>query len=99
MGWTRSWWLKESAEIFLHVLKNVESNADLKGLHVVSLVIEHSPVNKAPKMWRRTYGVHGQINPYMSSPCRTETTLSEKGRLFLNQKRKLHRRKRYPRRN
>ena len=34
---------------------NVESNAELKGLHVDSLVIKHIWVNKAPKMWYRTY--------------------------------------------
>lgn len=27
---------------------------------------------------RRTYRAHGRINPYMSSPCHVELTLSEK---------------------
>ncbi|KAK7824109.1 hypothetical protein U0070_019795 [Myodes glareolus] len=56
----------------------VESNAELKGLDVDSLVIEHIQVNKAPKMRRRTYRAHGQINPYMSSPCHIEMILTEK---------------------
>jgi large subunit ribosomal protein L17e len=34
----------------LHMLKNAESNAELKGLDVDSLVIEHIQVNKAPKI-------------------------------------------------
>ncbi|KAI4542921.1 hypothetical protein MG293_007047 [Ovis ammon polii] len=55
-----------------------ESNAELKGLDVDSLVIEHIQVNKTPKMRRRTYRAHGRINPYMSAPCHIEMTLTEK---------------------
>ena len=68
----------KSAEFLLHMLKNAESNAELKGLDVDSLVIEHIQVNKAPKMWHRTYRAHGQINPYMSSPCHIEMILTER---------------------
>ena len=32
---------KKSAEFLLHMLKNVESNAEPKGLDIDSLVIEH----------------------------------------------------------
>ena len=45
---------KKSAEFLLHMLKNAESNAELKGLDVNSLVIEHIQVNKAPRMGCRT---------------------------------------------
>lgn len=38
---------KKSAEFFLHVLKNAESNPELRGLDVGSLVIEHIQLNKA----------------------------------------------------
>ncbi|TKC47836.1 hypothetical protein EI555_007198, partial [Monodon monoceros] len=90
-GWMQGRWPKKSAEFLLHMLKNAESNAELKGLDVDSLVIEHIQVNKAPKMRHRTYRAHGRINPYMSSPCHTEMILTEKegfrNRLFLNQKR------------
>jgi len=58
--------------------QNAESNAELKGLDVDSLVIEHIQVNKAPKMQRRTYRAHSWINPHMSSPCHTEMILTEK---------------------
>ena len=68
-GWTQGRWPKKSAEFLLHMLKNAESNAELKGLDVDSLVIEHIQVNTASKMQRRTYRAHGRINPYMSSPC------------------------------
>ncbi|XP_053435084.1 60S ribosomal protein L17-like [Nycticebus coucang] len=77
-GWTQGQWLKKSAEFLLHMLKNVDSNAALKGLDVDSLVIEHIQVNKAPKICRRAYRAHGRINPYMSSPCHTEMILTEK---------------------
>ncbi|EDL42261.1 mCG18719 [Mus musculus] len=69
---------QKSAEFLLHMLKNAESNAELKGLDVDSLVIEHIQVNKAPKMRRRTHRAHGRINPSMSSPCHSEMILIEK---------------------
>lgn len=47
-GCTQGPWPKKSAEIWLHVLKNAESNAELEGLDVNSL--EHIQVNKAHKM-------------------------------------------------
>merc|ERR1712083_855022 len=71
-------WPKKCAEIFLQLLKNAESNAELKGLDVDSLVIEHIQVNAAAKMRRRTYRAHGRINPYMSSPCHIEMILAER---------------------
>ena len=77
-GWTKGQWLRKSAEFLLHMLKNAESNAELKGLDVDSLVIEHIQVNKAPKMRRSTYRAHGRIHPYVSSPCHNEIFLTEK---------------------
>ena len=60
------------------MLKNAESKAELKGLDVDSLLTEHIQVNKAPKMRGRTYRAHSGIKRYLSSPCHTETILSEK---------------------
>uniref|UniRef100_A0A8D1C1J2 Large ribosomal subunit protein uL22 n=1 Tax=Sus scrofa TaxID=9823 RepID=A0A8D1C1J2_PIG len=77
-GWTQGQWPQKSDEFLSHMLKTAESNAKLKGLDVDSLVIEHIQVNQAPKMWCRTYRAHGQINPYMSSPCHIEMILTEK---------------------
>ncbi|KAM5291499.1 LOW QUALITY PROTEIN: large ribosomal subunit protein uL22-like [Glossophaga mutica] len=77
-GWTQGQWPKKSAEFLPLILKNAENNADLKGLDVDSLVIEHIQVNKAPQMRRRTYRAHRRINPYMSSPCNIEMILTEK---------------------
>uniref|UniRef100_A0A8D1CMY9 Large ribosomal subunit protein uL22 n=1 Tax=Sus scrofa TaxID=9823 RepID=A0A8D1CMY9_PIG len=98
-GWTQGRWPKKSADFLLHVLKNAESNAELKGLDVDSLVIEHIQVNKAPKMRRRTYRAHGQINTYMSSPCHIKMILTEKEQIVpkpedeVAQKKKISQRK------
>merc|ERR1712071_521564 len=77
-GTTQGRWPKKSAEFLLQLLKNAESNADLKGLYVDHLVIDHIQVNRAPYMRRRTYRAHGRINPYMSTPCHLEVILGEK---------------------
>ena len=60
------------------MLKHVKCNADLKGLDVDFLVMEHIQVKKVPKIQHRTYRTHGQINPNMSSPCHIEMILTEK---------------------
>ena len=76
--WMQGRWPKKSAEFLLHVLKNAESNAELRGFDVDSLVVEHVQVKKAPKMWHRTCRAHGWINPHMNSPCHMEMILTEK---------------------
>lgn len=55
-------WPVKSAEFILDLLKNAESNAEIKGLDVDSLIISHIQVNQAPKQRRRTYRAHGRIN-------------------------------------
>ncbi|OMO60474.1 Ribosomal protein L22/L17 [Corchorus capsularis] len=71
-------WPVKSAKFILDLLKNAESNAEVKGLDVDTLFISHIQVNQAQKQRRRTYRAHGRINPYMSSPCHIELILSEK---------------------
>lgn len=66
------------------MLKNAERNAEPDGLDADSLVIEHTPVNKVPKIQHRTYRSPGQINPHRSSPCHMERILPKKSRWFLN---------------
>merc|ERR1712139_479920 len=56
-------WPKKSCQILLGMLKNAESNAEVKGLDVDALVIDHIQVNAAAKQRRRTYRAHGRINP------------------------------------
>ncbi|CAL9086333.1 unnamed protein product [Musa textilis] len=72
-------WPVKSAGFILDLLKNEESNAEVKGLDVDALYISHIQVNQAQKQRCRTYRAHGRINrTYMSSPCHIELTLSEK---------------------
>ena len=71
-------WPTKSANILLHLLKNAESNAEVKGLDTETLVISHIQVNRAQQQRRRTYRAHGRTNPYMSSPSHIEMILSEK---------------------
>ncbi|KAK7373248.1 hypothetical protein VNO80_06648 [Phaseolus coccineus] len=71
-------WPVKSAKFILDLLKNAESNAEVKGLDVDALYISHIQVNQAQKQRRRTYRAHGRINPYMSSPCHIKLILSEK---------------------
>merc|ERR1712043_26656 len=56
-------WPEKSCRILLGMLKNAESNAQVKA---------------AAKQRRRTYRAHGRINPYMASPCHVEIILSER---------------------
>jgi len=70
-------WPVKSSTMVLNLLKNAESNAEVKGLEVDSLVVEYIQVNRAPQMRRRTYRAHGRINPFMCSPCHVEMILTE----------------------
>lgn len=71
-------WPKKSCEFVLGLLRNAESNAELKGLDVDSLYVQHIQVNQAQRGRRRTYRAHGRINAYMSSPSHIELVLTEK---------------------
>eukprot|EP00741_Cyanophora_paradoxa_P007825 tig00001215_g7571.t1 len=77
-GATQGRWPKKSAEFLLGLLKNAESNAEVKGLDVESLAVSHIQVNQAQKQRRRTYRAHGRINPYMACPAHIELILTEK---------------------
>ncbi|KAI8921499.1 ribosomal protein L22/L17 [Entophlyctis helioformis] len=76
-GVSRARWPVKSVEFVMGLLKNAESNAEVKGLDLERLTIRHIQVNQAPKQRRRTYRAHGRINPYMSNPCHIELTLVE----------------------
>ncbi|KAJ3410909.1 60S ribosomal protein L17 [Chytridiales sp. JEL 0842] len=76
-GVTQGRWPVKSAEFLLGLLKNAESNAEVKNLNVDALVVRHIQVNQAPPQRRRTYRAHGRINPYMSHPCHVELILVE----------------------
>jgi len=71
-------WPQKATQSFLDLLKNVESNAESKGLNIEDVTITHANVNQAPKMRRRTYRAHGRINAYMSSPAHIAIICEEK---------------------
>ena len=75
---TQCRWPTKTCKFLLHLLKNAESNAEVKGLDTENLEISHIQVNRAQTQRRRTYRAHGRTNPYMSSPCHIEMILSEK---------------------
>jgi len=77
-GATQCRWPTKSCQFMLHLLKNAESNAEVKGLDVDNLEIFHIQVNRAQQQRRRTYRAHGRTNPYMASPSHIELVLSEK---------------------
>jgi large subunit ribosomal protein L17e len=70
-------WPKKSCDFLLGLLKNAESNAELKGLDTEKLIVDHIQVNKARRGRRRTYRAHGRINPFMSMPSHVEMFLTE----------------------
>ncbi|KAA0202682.1 hypothetical protein HAZT_HAZT000004 [Hyalella azteca] len=75
---TQGRWPTKSVHYLLDLLKNLESNAQFKGLDAENLYIRHIVVQRACQMRRRTYRAHGRINPYMSSPCHVEIIAEEK---------------------
>lgn len=70
-------WPKKSCVFLLGLLKNAESNAELRGIDTENLVVDHVQVNKAMRGRRRTFRAHGRINAFMSQPCHIEMFLSE----------------------
>ena len=65
----------QQAKRLASLASNAEANAEMKGLDVDELVVKHSQANRAPYQRRRTYRVHGRINPYMASPAHIEIVL------------------------
>lgn len=70
-------WPKKSCMYLLDMVKNAESNAEVRGIDSETLVIDHVQVNKAQRGRRRTFRAHGRINAFMSQPCHVEMFVSE----------------------
>lgn len=70
-------WPQKSCHFLLGLLKNAESNAEIRGLDTENLVVDHVQVNKAMRGRRRTFRAHGRINAFMSQPCHVEMFLTE----------------------
>ncbi|KAJ2156522.1 60S ribosomal protein L17B [Coemansia sp. RSA 552] len=76
-GATLGRWPEKSAKCLLELLKNLQANAETKGLNVEEMVIKHILVNPAQTTRRRTYRAHGRINNYLRNPCHIEIIASE----------------------
>ena len=98
-AWMQGSWPRKSGESLLHMFKNSESNAELKGLDVECLVIEHIKWIKLPRCSTGLRQLLVRSAHTRVLPATWRWSLLKKSRLFLNQKRRLHKRKRYPRRN
>lgn len=61
-GWVQSRLPEMSAKWLLPLLKDADSDAELKGLAVDSLVIEYIQVSKAPKVRRGLYRASDQMD-------------------------------------
>jgi large subunit ribosomal protein L17e len=70
-------WPQKATKAFLDLLRNIEANAETKGLNIDEVKITHANCNQAPKMRRRTYRAHGRINAYMSCPAHIELMAEE----------------------
>merc|ERR1719510_1748314 len=70
-------WPQKSVKAMLDLLKNAESNAEVKNLDPDNMYVQHIAVNRAQQGRRRTYRAHGRINAYMSQPCHVELILAE----------------------
>lgn len=68
-------WPEKSCRFLLDLLKNAESNAEMKGLDTDKLVVSHIQVNRAPRGRRRGFGAHGRTKHLLSSPCHIELFL------------------------
>ncbi|KAJ1440792.1 ribosomal protein L22/L17 [Ochromonadaceae sp. CCMP2298] len=77
---------QKATKTFLDLLRNIESNAETKGLELDKVFITSVNCNQAPKMRRRTYRAHGRINAYQSSPAHIEIIVEEKNEEIVKEK-------------
>lgn len=71
-------WPEKSVRHVLHLLQNLKSNAEAKGLDVERCQITHVCTQRAVQGRRRTYRAHGRISPYLASNCHVEFHVTEK---------------------
>mmetsp|Transcript_66267 Transcript_66267/g.138120 ORF Transcript_66267/g.138120 Transcript_66267/m.138120 type:complete len:190 (-) Transcript_66267:107-676(-) len=79
-------WPQKATKAFLDLLRNIESNAESKGLEMEKVTITSVNCNQAPKMRRRTYRAHGRINAYQSSPAHIEIIVQEANEEIVKEK-------------
>ena len=76
-GVTQGRFPEKSVRYVIQLLKNLQANAEAKGLDVEKTVISHFAVQRAVQGRRRTYRAHGRIGPYLSSNCHIEFIATE----------------------
>ena len=77
-GVTQGRFPEKSVRHVLQLLKNLQANAEAKGLDVERSFISHFAVQRAIQGRRRTYRAHGRIGPYLSSNCHIEFIVTER---------------------
>jgi large subunit ribosomal protein L17e len=77
-GVTQGRFPEKSVRYVLQLLKNLQANAEAKGLDADKCTISHFAVQRAVQGRRRTYRAHGRIGPYLSSNCHIEFHATEK---------------------
>ena len=77
-GVTQGRFPEKSVRYVMQLLKNLQSNAEAKGLDIEKCSITHFAVQRAVQGRRRTYRAHGRIGPYLSSNCHIEFIVTEK---------------------
>jgi len=77
-GCAQGRWPKKVAFFLLDLVRNLEQNANLKGLKKHRMYITHAAASRARPGKRRTYRAHGRINPFNSHPCHIEMFAEEK---------------------
>ena len=71
---------EKSVKHVLSLLKNLKSNAEMKGLDVERCKVSHVATQRAVQGRRRTYRAHGRISPYLASNCHVEFHIVEKNK-------------------
>ena len=77
-GVTQGRFPEKSVRYIIQLLKNLQANAEAKGLDIEKTSITHFVVQRAVQGRRRTYRAHGRIGPYLSSNCHIEFIATEK---------------------
>eukprot|EP00117_Sycon_ciliatum_P010342 scpid106807/ scgid12274/ 60S ribosomal protein L17 len=75
---TQGRWPLKPTTYVMQLLKNLQTNAETKGLDVERCVVSHVQVNRAVQSRRRTYRAHGRITPYLATNCHVEMFVTEK---------------------
>ena len=68
---------EKSVRHVLSLLKNLKSNAEMKGLDIERCQVSHVATQRAVQGRRRTYRAHGRISPYLSSNAHCEFHCTE----------------------